>query len=131
MMLLAALHQLFAALPVLLLTLVGLFLLPNQEEEKAGHRTMRCLGQLGVVGLGLLLATLMLLLRNAPLGAGLLILPAVFVTAVVWSVDRRYARLTVVMAVSLKGKARLAGFLFMLFVPALLFGALALPWHFS
>jgi hypothetical protein len=83
------------------------------------------------VGLGLLLATLMLLLRNAPLGAGLLILPAVFVTAVVWSVDRRYARLTVVMAVSLKGKARLAGFLFMLFVPALLFGALALPWHFS
>jgi hypothetical protein len=36
-----------------------------------------------------------------------------------------------VMAATLKGKARLAGFLFMLFVPALLFGALVLPWHLS
>jgi hypothetical protein len=256
MMLLAASHQLFAAVPVPLLTLVGLFLLPNQEEEKAGHRTMNCLGQLGIAGLGLLLAILMPFLWNSPLGAVLLILPAVFVVVIVWSVGQRYPRLTIVMAwlvlcslfllaqfvragwsmtalspwwamvwqipfyvlpgfavilaavlirmalqpaagsvagddhlkqivtgrrvlllalavlgclayliymgsvrdqardglmglflmgpasvtavaasmvmaVSLKGKARLAGFLFMLFVPALLFGALVLPWYLS
>jgi hypothetical protein len=156
MMLLAALHQLFATVPVPLLRLVGLFLLTNQEEEKAGHHTMSRLGQLGVVGLGLLLAILMLLLRNSPLGVGLLILPAVFAMAVVWSVGRRYPRLTVVMAwlvlwgfflmwpasvtavaagmvmaVTLKGKARLAGFLSMLFVPGLHFGALVLPWYHS